>query len=190
MRSPRGLAGAVVFLAALPIAALCEAVAGGGGEIAIHLMFALGAALMARGVFDFRTPRWIAWTGSTSAIYLAVTFLLQGVGTWTKNESLTHLAYQVLGQRLESWAGNLFFGWCIAVLLIDSRGWTRIVGTAAIGLAVGMRGYAHYLSSQGTSLDAEAPALQALALLPFVWLVLEARKTEPREIEARRQRKR
>ena len=33
---------------------------------------------------------------------------------------------------MEAWAGDLFFGWCIAVLLIDSRGWTRIVGAAAI----------------------------------------------------------
>lgn len=184
MRSPRGLAAAVAFLSALPVAALCEVMLGGGGEVAIHLMLALGAALMVRAVFDFRTPRWIAWAGSTAVIFLAVTFLLQGVSTWTKNEPLTHLAYQVLGQRLESWAGNLFFGWCIAVLLIDSRGWTRIVGFAAVGLAVGMRGYAYYLSSLGSSLDAEAPVLQVLALLPFVWLVLEAKKREPREIES------
>src|SRR5689334_671873 len=178
MRSPRALAAAVAFLLALPIAALCEAVASGGGKIAIHLVFALGAALLARAVFDFRTPRWIAWTGSASAAFLAVTFLLQGVGTWTQNEALIHFAYQVLGQRLESWAGDLFFAWCVALLLFDSRGWTRIVGVAATALAVGMRGYAHYLSASGTSLEAEAPALQLLALLPFVWLVLEARKTE------------
>ena len=99
------------------------------------------------------------------------------MSTWTKNDSLTHFAYQVLGQRLESWAGDLFFAWCIALLLLDSRGWTRIVGAAAMALAVGMRGYAHYLTAQGTSLSEEAPALQVLALLPFVWLVLEARKT-------------
>jgi len=45
-----------------------------------------------------------------------------------------------------------------------------------------MRGYAYYLSSLGTSLGVEAPALQVLALLPFVWLGLEAKKTEAREI--------
>jgi hypothetical protein len=173
MKSPRGCAAAVVFLSALPVAALCQAAARGGAEIVIHLMLALGAALMAFAVFDFRTPRWIAWTGFVSLGFLTVTFLLQGVSEWAQNASLTHLAYRVLGQRLEAWAGDLFVLWCIAVLLIDSRGWKRIVGAIAVALVVGMRGYAYYLSSQGRSLGAEAPALQALALVPFVWLLLE-----------------
>ncbi|HEV7669668.1 MAG TPA: hypothetical protein VGS22_14185 [Thermoanaerobaculia bacterium] len=182
MKSPRGFAAAIVFLSALPIAALCEAVLpGGGGEIAIHVMLALGAALMVPAAFDFQTPRWIAWTGSTAATFLAVTFLLQGVSTWTKNKSMMHLAYQVLGQRLEALAGNLFFAWCVAVLFIESRGATKVVGAVALALAVGVRGYAFYLSSLGRSLGAEAPALQVLELLPFVWLVFEAKKKRPRE---------
>ena len=40
-----------------------------------------------------------------------------------------------------------------------------------------MRGYAYYLAYRGTSLDAAAPALKVLALLPFIWLLLEGRKT-------------
>ncbi len=180
MKSPLGLAAAIVFLSALPIAALCEGmVEGRGGEIAIHLMLALGAALMVPAAFDFRTPRWIAWTGSTSAVFLAVTFLLQGVSLWTQNDALIHLAYQVLGQRMESLAGDLFLVWCIAVLLMVSRGPIRVVGAVALALAVGMRVYAYYLSSLGSSLSAKAPALQVLALLPFVWLMLEAKKAAP-----------
>jgi hypothetical protein len=66
MRSPRGFAAAVVFLSALPMAALFQAIAGGDPEIVVHVALALGAALMALAVFDFRTPRWIAWTGSAS----------------------------------------------------------------------------------------------------------------------------
>jgi hypothetical protein len=143
----------------------------------LHLALAAGAGLMALAVFDFRTPRWVAWTGSASLSVLAVTFLLQGVSEWARNESLTDLAYRVLGQRVEAWAGDLFFVWCIVVLFKDSKGWTRIVGICAMILVVVMRGYAHYLTYLGGSLNAEAPGLMALALLPFVWLLLETAKT-------------
>ena len=64
----------------------------------------------------------------------------------------------------------------MAVVLVDARGWTRIVGAGAVTLVAGMRGYAYYLAYRGTSLDAEAPALKLLALLPFIWLLLEGRK--------------
>jgi hypothetical protein len=177
MRSPRGFAAAVSFLAALPLSALYQAITGGNHAIVIHLALAVGAGLMAFAVFDFRTARWIAWTGSASLSVLAVIFLLQGVSEWTRNESLTDLAYRVLGQRVEAWAGDLFFVWCIVVLFRDSQGWTRIVGTCAMVLAVVMRGYAHYLSYLGRSLNTEAPALMVLALLPFAWLLLETTQT-------------
>jgi len=173
MSSPRGLAAAVAFLAALPVAAVCDAVAG-TGEIAIHLVFALGAALMAFAIFDFRTPRWIAWMGCAASVFLAVTFLLQGVSQWVNDPALIHFAYQILGQGLEGSAGDLFLLWCLVVLLVDSRGWTRIVGAVAVALAIGMRGYSHWLSFHGRSLGTEAPVLQSLALLPFLWLLLEA----------------
>lgn len=183
MRSPRGFAAAVIFLAALPIAALYQVVAGGGAEVVVHLALALGAALMARAVFDFRTARWIAWTGSLATSVLAVIFLLQGVSELIRNESLTHLVYRVLDQRVEGWAGDLFVLWCIAVLFADSRGATRIVGAVALSLVAAMRAYAYYLSYQGTSLGAQAPSLKVLSLLPFVWLLLETRK-EPWRIAA------
>jgi hypothetical protein len=166
-----------MFLAALPLSALYQAVTGGNPAIVIHVALAVGAGLMALAVFDFRTARWIAWTGSGSLSVLAVIFLLQGASEWTRNESLTDLAYRVLGQRLEAWAGDLFIAWCIVVLFRDSQGWTRIVGTGAIALVVVMRGYAYYLSYFGRSLSAEAPALVSLALLPFAWLLLETTKT-------------
>ena len=154
---------------------------GGGAEVVIHLVLGAGAALMAVAVFDFHTARWIAWTGFLSLKVLAVIFLLQALSELTGNASLTHFAYQVLGQRWEALAGDLFVIWCIAVLYLDSRGWTEKVGAVALALVVLMRGYAFYLSSRGTSLNTEAPALKLLALLPFVWLLLEARQaTLPR----------
>jgi hypothetical protein len=176
MRSPRGFAAAVILLAALPLSALYRAVTAGNPAIVMHGVLAVGVALMAAAVFDFRTARWIAWTASASLSVLAVIFLLQGVSEWAQNEALTDLAFRVLGQRLEAWAGDLFIVWCIVVLFRDSQGWTRTVGAGAIALVVGMRGYAYYLSYLGRSLNEEAPALIALALLPFVWLLLETTK--------------
>ena len=177
MRSPRGFVAAVIFLAALPLSALYQAVTGGNPAIVMHVALAVGAALLALAVFDFRTARWIAWTGSASLSLLAVIFLMQGVSELTQNEALTDLAYRVLGQKLEAWAGDLFIVWCIVVLFRDSQGWRRIVGTGAVALVVVMRGYAYYLSYLGRSLSAEAPALISLALLPFGWLLLETTKT-------------
>ena len=78
MRSPRGFAGAVVFLLALPVTLLYQMVFGAGAEIVVHAMLGLGAALMASAVFDFRTSRWIAWAGCAATGSLAAIFLLQG----------------------------------------------------------------------------------------------------------------
>jgi len=186
MKSPRALAAAIVVLLALPIAGLYQAVAGGGAEVVVHLALALGAELMAVAVFDFRTAPWMTWTGALALSVLAVIFLLQGVAELAHNESLTHFVYQVFGQRTEAWAGDLFVLWCIAVVVMDSRGWTRMLGAVALALVVGMRGYAYYLSYRGTSLDAAAPSLKVLALLQFAWLLVEARKprADPRSVVA------
>ena len=81
---------------------------------------------------------------------------------------------------MESLAGNLFYCLCIAAIATDSRGASRIVGVVALTIAVATRGYDYYLSSLGRSLGEEAPPLQVLALLPFVWLLLEGRKQEYR----------
>jgi cell shape-determining protein MreD len=110
---------------------------------------------------------------------LAGIFLLQAASEWTHDEMLTDVAYRVLGQQLEAWAGDVFLVWCIVVLLEDSEGWTRRVGVGAVTVVVVMRAYAHYLAFQGRSLSVEAPALLSLALLPFVWLIFEAIKRSP-----------
>ena len=79
----------------------------------------------------------MTWTGALALSVLAMIFLLQGVAELAHNESLTHFVYQVLGQRTEAWAGDLFLLWCIAVVVIDSRGWTRMLGAVALALVVG-----------------------------------------------------
>ena len=158
VKSPRGLAGAVAFLAAVPIAALYQALFATGVEFVIHLALATGAALTASAVVDFRTTAWMRWLGGLSMGILAAIFLAQGVGEVVHNERLTYVVYQVLGQGLERWLGYGFLAWCAAVLVHDSRGVSRVLGCAAVAAAALAR-----------VLD-----LSVLSLLPFVWLAVES----------------
>src|ERR687897_1509285 len=98
MRSPRGFLAAIIFLLALPIAVLYQMLFGNGAAAVLHLAFALGSVLLSFSVFDFKLPRWINWIGCVSAGALAVIFLSQGVADLLQNDSLTYLAYDVLGQ--------------------------------------------------------------------------------------------
>lgn len=152
-------------------------VVGAESEIVVHAALALGSGLMSFAVFDFRTSRWIAWAGCVSTGALAGIFLLQGVSELIPNATLTQLAYQSLGQRVEGWLVDLFLLWCIAVLLFDSQGKTKILGVIAISIVVCVEAYAHGLSVLGTSLGVESPGLKLLFLLPFSWLLLESQKT-------------
>jgi hypothetical protein len=182
MRSPRGFVAAAVFLLALPVSLLYEMVVGAGVEIVIHAAFALGSVLMAWAVFDFRTSRWIAWAGCLTAGVLAAIFLLQGASELVPHATLTRLAYQTLGQGVEGRLVDLFLLWCTAVLLLDSQGRTRILGSIAISIVVGVELYSNGLSVLGRSMEAEAPGLKLLFLLPFCWLLLESTKTStPRQ---------
>lgn len=176
MRSPRGFLAALFFLLAIPIAVLCQMLFGIGVETIFHLVLAAGFALIAFAVFDFKTTRWITWVACISTGVLAVIFLLQGVSGLMQNASLTHLAFQVLGQRMEKWLGDLLIFWFVAMLLLTSRGQTRILGFVAMSIVVCLEVYSYSLSYLATSLDAAAPSLKVLYLLPFVWFFFESKK--------------
>src|SRR3712207_8651100 len=60
--------------------------------------------------------------------------------------------------------------------LFRSRGKTRILGVVAMAIVVGVEVYNYVLLFLG-----EAPALTALYLLPFLWLLLESRKSHRSE---------
>jgi len=171
MRSKRGLLASIAFLLALPLTALYEMVFGAGVEAVIHGALALGSALMSFAVFDFKAPRWATWMGSISTSVLAAVFLLQGVSEVTHDETLTYLAYRVLGQRLEGWLINLFMAWCVVVLVVDRQVTGRILGIVAMATVACAHAYSLVLTYHGTSLDAEAPALKILWLTPFVWIL-------------------
>ena len=174
MKSTLGLFASVAFLLAFPLAALYQMVLGTGVEAVIHGALALGSALMAFAVFDFKTPRWATWVGSGSTGVLAIVFVLQGVSEITHNEALTYLAYQVLGQRLEGLLVDLFMAWCVVVLVVDSQATRRILGIVAMATVACVKAYSIGLAYHGTSLDAEAPMLKMLWLMPFVWILVES----------------
>jgi hypothetical protein len=176
MRSPRGFLAALFFLLAIPLTVLGQRFFGIGAGTIFHLALAAGFALIAFSVFDFKITRWITWIGCVSTSALAVIFLLQGVSALIQNDSLTHLAFQVLGQRLEKWSGDLLIFWFVAMLLIDSQGKTRILGFVVMSIVLCLEIYSYSLSYFGASLDAAAPSLKVLYLLPFVWLLFESKK--------------
>jgi hypothetical protein len=179
VRSKRGYAGALVLLLALPFTLVYQSLGGPRGEAVIHAALALGALLIALAVFDFMTLKWIRALGLVSAGALAVVFLLQGLSELLQNAQLTDIVYRVLGQRLEGWLVDLFLVWCVGVLLTDSLGRTKAFGYLAVGVAVAVEVYANWLAYRGTSLNAQAPALKLLILLPIIWLLFESRKAPP-----------
>jgi hypothetical protein len=113
---------------------------------------------------------------------LAAVFFLQGLSEVTRSEALAYLAYRVLGQWLEEWLVGLFMAWCVVVLVVDRQATRRIPGIFAVATVACVKTYDYGLRYQGTSLDAEAPILKILLLLPFVWILLES--TRRKELRA------
>ncbi len=116
-----------------------------------------------------------------AALALGTIFLLQAVALLIPNESLYYLAYPVLGQWLEGLLPDLVILWLAAMLLIDSQGKTRILGFVAMSMAVCFEVYSHIRRYLGTSLSAEAGTLKLLLLVPFVWLLFESTKRQPKK---------
>ena len=174
MRSPRGLVASSALLLALPLAVLYQDLAGSGGEAVIHGLLALGTALLALAVIDFKTPRWATWVGTLSAGVLAAIFFLQGMSEVTHDEALHYLAYQVMGQRLEVWLVNPILAWCVVVLVVDPQLTWRKLGILAMATVACVQAYSLGLSYRGTSLDVEAPILKTLWLMPSVWILFES----------------
>src|SRR5215213_9583364 len=173
IRSPLGLLAAIAFLLALPIAYGCQVLLGSGAGIAIHLALGAGSVLLAFAVFDFQLPRWMNWIGCAAALALGTIFLLQAVALLVPMESLNYFAYEVLGQWPEGWLPDVIILWFVAMLVLDSRDKSRILGVVALSVAVCFEVYSHILRFVGTS---PSGTLKLLMLLPFVWLLFESIK--------------
>ncbi|CAN5656910.1 hypothetical protein BH18ACT11_BH18ACT11_20680 [soil metagenome] len=161
MRSRRGFLGAIVLLSAFPVAVLAQVLLGSGSSVTIHLVLALGCALLSLAVFDFETPRWIAWMGRIATGTFAAIFLVQAASELIHNDSFSYFALQVLGNWPER-------------VLTTSRDNMRILGIVAMATAVLEDAYNYVLLFL-----CEAQALKILYLVPFVWLLFESRKKLP-----------
>ena len=161
---------------ALPVAVLTQVLVGSGSSLAMHVALAVGCTLVALSAFDFETAGWIAWTGRVAAGAFAAIFLLQAAGEVIQNDSFSYFTLQVLGDWPERVLIALLTFWLVAVLLSASRGKTRILGFVVMVGVVAVEGYNYVLLYLG-----EAHALAAVYLLPFVWLLLESRKRQPKK---------
>jgi hypothetical protein len=182
-RSRQGFLGAIVLLLALPIAVLTQVLFGSGSGIAIHLALAVGCVLVSFSVFDFETPRWIAWIGCVSMSAFAAIFLAQGASALIGNESFSYFANQVLGFWPEKLLLSLLIFWLVTVLLTVSRGKTRMLGFVAMAIVVGVDVYVYFgLLYLGTNPFLETSVVKLPYLLPFVWLLFESRKRRPKQV--------
>jgi hypothetical protein len=173
MRSPRGFFAALVLLCGIPIALLGQVAFGINVEIPLHFVFALTTGLIALAVFDFKLPGWVTWLGSVSSGAVAAIFLLQEVSLLIPNDTLHYVAYNVLGQQLESALIDGLIIWFVALLLSDSQGKTRLFGFAAVSMVVCFELYKYGLAFLGAE---PAGILKLTLLAPFVWLLLESKK--------------
>ena len=110
---------------------------------------------------------------------LGVTFLLQGISQLLHNDWLTYLAFQILGQQVEAWSGDVFLVWCSATVLLMSRGKVKLFGIGVMALAVGAEIYSYGVRYFGSGAGGVSPLLKLVLLLPFVWLLLESSKKIP-----------
>ena len=179
VRSRRGVLAASVCLLAVPVALLVQLIVGGGAELMLHLVLGVGFLLTAFAVFDFEPPRWLPWVGCLSSGALAVTFLLQGISQLLHNESLTYLAFQVLGQQFEGLSADAFLLWACAAVFLTGQGKVKVFGICVMGLAVCAEIYSNGVRYFGSGAGGVSPLLRLVLLLPFVWLLLEGSKKIP-----------
>ena len=177
MRSPRGFLASVVLVLALPVAILIQALLASGASITMHVALTVGCVLLSLFAFDFETPAWVAWVGRVASGVFAAIFLLQAASELIRNDSISYFALQVLGNWPERVLVTLLVFWLVAVLLSGSRGKTRILGSVAMAVVVGVDAYNYVLLYLNV-----ADALAALYLLPFVWLLFESREREPEKV--------
>jgi hypothetical protein len=176
MRSARGVAASALFLVALPLALLSQLLFGIEAEAALHLVFAAGFVLLGLAFSDFLIPAWVRVLGCVAAVFLAGIFFAQGVSQLTTNETLRALAFDVLGQTIETLLINAVIFSFLLVLLRDSHGLSRVLGIAVLSLVLCMELYTFVLPSVGVTIGAEPFNVKVLYLLPFVWFLLESRE--------------
>jgi hypothetical protein len=170
MRSTRAFIGAATVVLSYPLAIAVEQLFGGGSETVIHLVTGTGFLVVAASVFDFDLPRWVNVVGAVAAGAFGLIFVLQGVADLTQLEWLRYLAFDVLGHHVERLLPDVVYLWFVALLLGDSRGWSRVLGWVVMTVVVG----AELLTLVTLLVGSPIASVKLLILLPFVWLLLES----------------
>lgn len=173
MRSFKGVLASIIFLSLLPIAVLYQMFFDKGIEAVTHGWLAAGSILISFAVFDFKTPRWILWTGFASAAGLGLIFLLQGVSLLVPDERLFYLSFTLLGQGAEKLLGDLYIVWCAGMVLTHSEGKEKLFGLFAVALVICLEIYL-YIVPLFNGIPEES--LKLLFFLLFIWLYLESKK--------------
>jgi hypothetical protein len=121
---------------------------------------------------------------SPSGRYMAfgafgATFLLQGISQLLHIDWLTYLAFQILGQQVETLSVDVFLVWCSATLLLMSHGKVKLFGICVMAVAVSAEIYSYGVRYFGSGAGGVSPLLKLVLLLPFAWLLLESSKKIP-----------
>lgn len=177
MQSLRALLGSIAVLAALPLTILTSVVFGGGDGIVVHAALGTGMVLLAASVFDFRTPAIISWVGMAAMLLMGAIFLAQGVGEAVQSPALFAVVYgDPTIQAVEKLASYPIIIWCVGLLLVHSRGKSRILGAVSLIAIAAVEIYALWITSTGGELDIR---FRFTYLLAFVWLAVEGGKSRP-----------
>jgi hypothetical protein len=173
MRSRRGFYGAIALLLLLPVA-IVSSVAFGDEETGLHLALAAGAWLFAAAVFDFRVVGWLNRATSVALAVVGDVFFLQAVSPLTGSDAFYEFSYDTLGQALEGSLTLWFVTWCVAMLLSDTRGKTRLFGLVTVLPLFAYVAATFVLKQTG---DGGLPEALKLLFLPvMVWLLMESKK--------------
>jgi hypothetical protein len=176
MRSRRGLIAAALVVGSYLAAVAVGLLGGAGTSTIVHFVMGTGLVLFAASVVDFGLPRWVNIPGAAAAAALGAIFLMQGIAEVTGSEGVRYVAFDVLGHQLERFLPDVIYLWFVALLLLASRGKTRILGWVVMLIVVG-----YELASLVTFLLG-IPMLNLnviVLLLPFVWLLFESAKRRP-----------
>lgn len=176
MRSKLGLAAAILFFLAPPLAVLTDSLLGRNPDATAHLVWALAFALLAAALVGFDTPRWIARVGCLAAGATALIFLVQGISNLVPNTTLHRIAFPILGEIPERILIDLLIVAFVGLLLTDSRGKTRVFGWIVMSLVVVLEIAGLVTELMGHPIYDTVPALKLLLLLPVLWLLCESVK--------------
>ena len=133
---PNGVSASVAFLSAVQMAALVDGAFHGHAETTIHIVCALGFALLTPASFDLSSRRWLACIGAAVAGALAIVFSLQAISNLVPNEALRRIAFSILGAAPERVLVDALLAWLVLLLLADSDGRCRAFGLIALTPAV------------------------------------------------------